>query len=119
MGGLPWWLSGKEPACQCRRRGFNPWVEKIPLATRNPVDSLASYRPWDCKKVRYNLVTKQQHNNGYRIGPQIGFLIFKMQKITNYLAYSSQTYSKIFLLGNTEIHKTPQIPNQILQNKDK
>ena len=27
--GLPWWFSGKEPACQCRRHGFNPWVRKI------------------------------------------------------------------------------------------
>ena len=27
--GLPWWPSGKESACQCRRRGFNPWVRKI------------------------------------------------------------------------------------------
>ena len=27
---FPWWLSGKEPACQCRRYGFNPWVRKIP-----------------------------------------------------------------------------------------
>ena len=27
---LPWWLSGKEPTCQCRRRGSNPWVGKIP-----------------------------------------------------------------------------------------
>ena len=27
---LPRWLSGKEPACQCRRCGFNPWVGKIP-----------------------------------------------------------------------------------------
>ena len=30
---LPCWLSGKESACQCRRhrrRGFNPWVGKIP-----------------------------------------------------------------------------------------
>ena len=29
---LPQWLSGKEPACQCRRcrrRGFSPWVGKI------------------------------------------------------------------------------------------
>ena len=26
---LPWWLSGKEPTCQCRR-WFNPWVGKIP-----------------------------------------------------------------------------------------
>ena len=28
--GLPWWLSGKEFACQCRRCGFDPWVGKIP-----------------------------------------------------------------------------------------
>ena len=28
--GLPWWLSGKESACQCGRRGFDPWVRKIP-----------------------------------------------------------------------------------------
>ena len=28
--GLPWWLSGKESACQCRRHKFNPWVRKIP-----------------------------------------------------------------------------------------
>ena len=31
--GLPRWLSGKEPACQCRTCrgcGFDPWVRKIP-----------------------------------------------------------------------------------------
>ena len=28
--GFPWWLSGKESACQCRRRGFDPWAGKIP-----------------------------------------------------------------------------------------
>ena len=27
---LPWWLSGKEPACQCRRCAFDLWVRKIP-----------------------------------------------------------------------------------------
>ena len=30
---LPWWLSGKESTCQCRRHsrlGFNPWVKKSP-----------------------------------------------------------------------------------------
>ena len=26
--GLPWWFSGKESICQCRRLGFNPWVER-------------------------------------------------------------------------------------------
>ena len=27
--GLPRWLSGKEPACQYKRHGFDPWVGKI------------------------------------------------------------------------------------------
>ena len=26
--GLPWWLSGKEPTGQCRRRGFDPLSTK-------------------------------------------------------------------------------------------
>ena len=30
LRGLPWWLSGKESPCQCRRRGFDLWVGKIP-----------------------------------------------------------------------------------------
>ena len=28
--GLSQWLSDKEPTCQCRRRGLNPWVGKTP-----------------------------------------------------------------------------------------
>ena len=27
---IPRWYSGRESACQCRRRGFDPWVRKIP-----------------------------------------------------------------------------------------
>ena len=27
---LPWWLSSKESACQCRRHEFDPWAGKIP-----------------------------------------------------------------------------------------
>ena len=30
--GFPWWLKGKESACQCRRHGFNPWSGKFPHA---------------------------------------------------------------------------------------
>ena len=26
---IPWWFSGKESTCQCRRCGFDPWVGKI------------------------------------------------------------------------------------------
>ena len=29
---LPWWLSGKESACQCRRHESDPWSRKIPHA---------------------------------------------------------------------------------------
>ena len=27
---LPWWLSGKESACPCRRHGFDPWSQEHP-----------------------------------------------------------------------------------------
>ena len=59
--GLPWWLSGKEPTCRCRRCGFNPWVRKIPWRRAwlpTPIflpgkshgqRSLAGYHPWGCK----------------------------------------------------------------------
>ena len=35
--GLPLWLNGKESACQCwscRRRGFSPWLGKIPWSRK-------------------------------------------------------------------------------------
>ena len=63
MGGLPGWLSGKESPSQHRRRGFNPWVRKIPQRRKwqpNPVflpggsygqRSLAGYSPWGHKEL--------------------------------------------------------------------
>ena len=59
--GLPWWLSGKESACQCRRCRFNHWVRKIPWRRKwqpQPVflpgkfhgqRSLKDYSPWGRK----------------------------------------------------------------------
>ena len=32
--GLPWWLSGKESACPCRRHRFDLWSRKIPHAEK-------------------------------------------------------------------------------------
>ena len=55
---LPRWLSGKEPACQCRGHKFNPWVRKTPWRRKwqpTPVflpgeslgrRSLVGYSPW-------------------------------------------------------------------------
>ena len=60
---LPWWLRGKESACQCRRCGFDPWIRKIPWSRRQqptPVllpgkfhgqRSLMGYSPWGCKEL--------------------------------------------------------------------
>ena len=60
--GLPWWLSGKEPACQCWRCGFNFWVGKISWRRQwqpTPVflpgkshgwGSLVGYSPWGRKE---------------------------------------------------------------------
>ena len=75
--GLPRWLSGKEPianaqgkepSCQCRRCGFNPWIRKNPwrrkwqptpeflLGKSHGQRSLAGYIPWGHKRVGHNLV---------------------------------------------------------------
>ena len=69
--GFPGGASGKEPACQCRRSRFNPWVRKIPWRRKwqpTPVfspgkshgqRSLAGYSPRGYR-VRHALATKQQ-----------------------------------------------------------
>ena len=51
--GLPWWLSGKESACHCRRHTFGPWGGTIPWRRKwqplqysylgNPMDKGAWY----------------------------------------------------------------------------
>ena len=62
--GFPGCTSGKEPACQCRRCRFNPWVMKIPWKGKWPPTpvflprkshrqrSLQGYSPRGCKRVR-------------------------------------------------------------------
>ena len=72
INGLPWWFSGKESTCQCRRCMFDPWVAKIPwrrkwqstpvflLGKSHGQRSLAGYRPWD-HQVRYACTTKHAH----------------------------------------------------------
>ena len=69
--GLPWWLSGKESACQRRRYGFHPWVGKIfwrrkwqPTPGFLPgkyhgQSSLPGYCPWGHERGKHDLVTKQ------------------------------------------------------------
>jgi len=56
--GLPWWLCGKESACDEKRPKFNPWVVKIPWRSKwKPTSvflpgeshgqrNLEGYSPW-------------------------------------------------------------------------
>ena len=48
INGLSGWLSGKEPTCQCRRLGFDPWVGKIPgEGNDNPLQYSCLGNPMD------------------------------------------------------------------------
>ena len=40
LSDLPWWVSGKESTCQCRRHGFDSYSGKIPR-------SVEQLSPWD------------------------------------------------------------------------
>ena len=78
--GLPQWLSGKEPACQCRRHRLDPWVRQIPRRKKwqsTPVflpgkshgqRSLAGLSPWGHKRVRHTLVIRHNKYPQYCMG---------------------------------------------------
>ena len=42
---LPWWLSGKEPTCQCRRRRLSPWSGETPHAVVQLGPSITTIKP--------------------------------------------------------------------------
>ena len=54
--GLLRWLSGKEPACQCKRCGFDLWLGKDPLETEMTTHSsvLAWEIPWTEEPCGYS-----------------------------------------------------------------
>ena len=97
MIGLPWRLSGKECACQCRRHRFNPWIQKIPWRGKwqpTPVFmprkshgqwSLTGYGPRCHRRAGHDLAMEQQTSNN-----------------------TSQWYhDSVFILGNrSNIHST-------------
>ena len=73
----PWWLSGKESACQFRRCRFNPWVGKIPRRRKwqstlvflpgesDGQRSLEGYSPCGCKS--WTGLSKQQQQISWHI----------------------------------------------------
>ena len=81
--GLPGWLSGKEPACQCRKFGFDPWVRKIPWRRKwqpTPVfllgefhgqRNLVGYSPQGLQSVRHDWAKHSQKINDVCCFPPI------------------------------------------------
>ena len=68
LRGFPGGASGKEPASQCRRhkkRGFNPWVGKIPWrrAWQSTPVFLPRESPWTEEPGRLQSIRSQ------RVGP--------------------------------------------------
>ena len=71
--GLPWWLSGKEFTCQCKKYELEPWVRKIPWKRKwqpTPVflpgkshgqRSLAGYSPSGHKGEGHDLPIKNNN----------------------------------------------------------
>ena len=86
LNGLPWWLSNKESACQRRRFRFDPWDGKIPWRRKwqtTPVSlpakscgqrSLVGYSPWSHKRVRQDLLTKQQQITFFESDSVVGHI---------------------------------------------
>ena len=68
--GFPGGASGKEPACQCRRHGFDPRIRKIPWRRKWPPipvflpgesrgqRSLEGYDSWGCKESEMTEATQ-------------------------------------------------------------
>ena len=88
VGGLPWWLTGKESTCLWRRykrHSLDPWVWKIPWRRKwqpTPVllpgkshgeRSMAGYSPWGGKKLSNSSTAvrirswARNWKNGYRV----------------------------------------------------
>ena len=73
---LPRWLSGKESACQCWRRGFHPRVGKVPWRRKwqpTPVflpgkshgeGSLEGHSPWGHEELDMTEQLNTQDNTG-------------------------------------------------------
>ena len=67
QGGLPWWRSGGESACQCRGHGFEPWSGSIPhaseqLGPRATTTEPLHLEPVLCSRRSYHNERPAHHN---------------------------------------------------------
>ena len=105
----------KEPACQCRRHGFNLWVRRIPRRRKwqpttvfLPGKSQWTEKPGRLKamgsqRAEHNLVTKQEaQNTAVKITWQNTVMLYPM--INKALFTSSNSYLFYIVILSREIH---------------
>ena len=81
------WLSGKESACQCSRRGFDLWSGKIPgEGNGNPFQYSCLENPMDRRawwvtvhRLAKDLVTEQQQQKGIYLYMRFSFKMFALE----------------------------------------
>ena len=102
---LPWWLSGKESFCQCRRHGFNPWLGRSPgEGNGNPLQFSYLGSPMDRGgwKAAVHGVAKESNtaywlNNKYRMLWEHNHVSFQhslYKYLTRELIYIKINFSK-------------------------
>ena len=111
IAGLPWWLSSKESACQCRRHRFDPWVRNIlwrrklqPTPVFLPGESHVQKRPegystWGHRKSETTECTQTHihaHINTHTIRGESRFCGLKVHRIrpSKYKIKGKKEYSK-------------------------
>ena len=123
--GLPTRLSGKQAACQCKRRrrgGFNLWVEKIPWRGKwqpTPVflpgkfhgqRILAGYSPWGRKESD---MTESTHTHTHTHAHTVFKTYCVPATFTRYLAIST---FKHLLLRNIPLKVQQQCTYELITN---
>ena len=109
------WLSGKEFTCQCRRRGFDPWVGSVPWRRKwlptavflpgisHGQRRLMGYSSWSHKRVRHDLVTKQQNSHNIYCISCLKCTIYWFLVHSHCCTTINTVYSRIFSSPDKEI----------------
>ena len=105
--GLPQWLSGKEPTCQCRRhkrQRFDPWVGKIPwrMAWQSTPVFLPgeSHDRGDCRATEHGVAKSQTWLN--RLST-----VNQKQTTSKYTRWNSGQFNSVQLLSCVWLSATP------------
>ena len=128
---LPWWLSGKEPTCQCRRHDLIPGREDtLEKETATHSSILAWEIPWTdepgratvhgvTKKIRYNLVTKQYQCQNYHKWLEERVSFFKKKSTVSRYIVVVQLLSHVWLFVTYELQHArlpcPSISRSLLK----